>query len=67
MGVQPEQQNKCQKGGEEISELNSFELSGEHRSNYITSPTTKKIIKKSKSVASIQIIFLQKQNEGERG
>ena len=67
MGVQHEVQNNCLKGGEEVSELNSFELSGEHRSNYIPSPTSKNIFKKSRSVASSQKIFLQEQNEGGGG
>ena len=67
MGVQHEVQNNFIKGGEEVSELNSFELSGEHRSNYIPSPTSKNIFKKSRSVASIQKIFLQEQNEGGGG
>ena len=65
-GNKPELQNKSQKKGEEVSEVNSFELSGEHRSNCIPSPT-KKIIKKSRSVASSQKVLLQKQNEGGGG
>ena len=67
MGVQHEVQNNCLKGGEEVSELNSLELSGEHRSNYIPSPSSKNIFKKSRSVASSQKIFLQEQNEGGGG
>ena len=59
----------CQKGGEGVSTQDLEKLKGEHRfaTTHFSSPTSKKFIQKSRSVANIRKMFTSSLDKGGGG